>query len=208
MKILRICPDSWGSNCYLAVSGSDAYVIDPSPSVESIINMATAADATVRGIVLTHGHFDHVISAEALHKATCAPVMIHREDADALADPVRNAYLSFFGQERRFAPAQRTLEDGDVLPLGAEKLTVLHTPGHTPGSICLLCDDFVITGDTLFESGFGRVDLAGGSLRSMKASLERLNLLDHSLPIYPGHNQPSTLGDALKNIHFLKPKTD
>ena len=76
MKILRICPDSWGSNCYLAVSGSDAYVIDPSPSAESIINMATAADATVCGIVLTHGHFDHVISAEALHKATGAPVMI------------------------------------------------------------------------------------------------------------------------------------
>lgn len=204
MKILRICPDSWGSNCYLTVSGHEAYVIDPSPSVDAIVRMAEQNDARIVGIILTHGHFDHVISAEGLHKATGAPVMIHRDDAEALGDPVRNAYMGFFGEERRFAPADRLLDDGEVLPLGDEKLTVLHTPGHTPGCICLVCDDFIITGDTLFASGFGRVDLAGGSLHSMKESLKKLNALDHSLPIYPGHNEPSTLGEALAGIRFLR----
>ncbi len=202
MKILSICPDSWGSNCYLTLSGGQAYVIDPSPSVEAILS--AAGSAKIVGIILTHGHFDHVISAEGLHRATGAPVMIHRDDADALGDPVRNAYLSFFGQERRFAPANRTLEDGETLPLGDEALTVLHTPGHTPGSICLTCRDFIITGDTLFANSFGRVDLAGGSLHSMKASLLRLNGLDHSLPIYPGHNASATLGEALACIRFLR----
>lgn len=204
MKILSICPNSWCSNCYLTVSGGQAYVIDPSPSVGAITDLARTAGAVIVGIILTHGHFDHVISAEGLHKATGAPVMIHRDDAAALGDPVRNAYLSFFGEERRFAPADRLLDDGETLPLGDESLTVLHTPGHTPGSICLLCPDFIITGDTLFENSFGRLDLAGGSLHSMKASLKRLNELDHTLPIYPGHNAPSTLGAALGCIRFLR----
>lgn len=128
MKILSICPNSWCSNCYIVMSGGQAYVIDPSPSVEAIVR--EAGEAEIVGIILTHGHFDHVISAEGLHKATGAPVMIHRDDADALGDPVRNAYLSFFGEERRFAPADRLLDDGETLPLGDESLTVLHARPH------------------------------------------------------------------------------
>lgn len=207
MKILRIRPDSWESNCYLAISGDEAYVIDPGVSVEAIQSTVREAGVRVIGIILTHGHFDHVISAAELSRATGAPVMIHRDDAAALSDPQRNAYLSFFGTPRLFEPADRLLEDGEQLAFGgdrSERLHVLLTPGHTPGSICLLCDGFVITGDTLFENGFGRVDLAGGSLHCMKQSLLRLNALDHSLPIYPGHGDPSTLGNALSSIRFLR----
>lgn len=204
MQIDVICPASWGANCYLIFSGDDAYVVDPSPSADAIVARANRLGVGIQGILLTHGHFDHVISAESLHNATGAPVFIHSADADALGDPVRNAYLSFFGQERVFRAADAILSDGDMLYLNGEALRVIHTPGHTPGSVCFAADDFIVTGDTLFADGFGRCDLPGGSLHAMKSSLKLLHGLDHSLPIYPGHGASSTLGDATGKIMFLR----
>ncbi len=208
MKIIHISPASWGSNCYLLISnahesGREAYVIDPSSSAESILRALSAELATLAGIILTHGHFDHMLSAEILHERTGAPVMIHEEDDEMLPDPEKNAFRTFFGQDRSFRRADRRLRDGDILPLGDEKITVIHTPGHTKGCICLFSGDILITGDTLFADGFGRIDLWGGSLSDMKQSLLRLNKLPPNITIYPGHGQAAKIADALATIRFL-----
>jgi glyoxylase-like metal-dependent hydrolase (beta-lactamase superfamily II) len=203
MKIIHICPSSWGANCYLLVSGDEAYAIDPSPSADAILKRLEAENARLTGIIITHGHFDHVISAETLHNKTGAPVLIHECDDEMLPDPEKNAYKTIFGQDRSFRRADRFLHDGDLLPLGEELIEVIHTPGHTKGCICLKSGDILVTGDTLFSETFGRIDLFGGSLSDMKQSLLRLKKLDPSLTIYPGHGESSNLGKALSNIRFL-----
>ncbi len=202
MKLIHICPASWGSNCYLLCSEGEAYVIDPSPSSDAILRHAADAGVTVKAILLTHGHFDHVLSAKTLHDKTGAPVMIHRADAEMLEDGSKNAYSIFFGQERSFGEADSLLDDGDVLPLGNEKLTVMHTPGHSPGSCCFVSDDLIITGDTLFAQGYGRVDLWGGSMQALRASMEKLSALPHALTAYPGHGDAAPLGEALSKLYL------
>jgi len=204
MKISHICPDSWTANCYLLISGGEAYVVDPAISVEAVLSRAETEGAEIRGVILTHGHFDHIISAERISRQLGVPTMIHECDAEMLSDGDKNAFKTFFHQERSFAPADRLLKDGDTLTLGNEFVTVIHSPGHTKGCICLLADkQFLITGDTVFADSFGRIDLYGGDFHQMKASLERLATLDQSLTIYPGHGGSATLGDALSKIRFL-----
>ena len=202
MKLIHICPASWGSNCYLLCSDSEAYVIDPSPSTDAILHHASEAGVTVKAILLTHGHFDHILSAQTLRVKTGAPVIIHRADAEMLQDGNKNAYSIFFGQERSFGEADSLMDDGDVLPLGDESLTVMHTPGHSPGSCCFLSDSFIITGDTLFSKGYGRSDLWGGDMQELESSLQKLSSLSHDLTIYPGHGISSKLGDALSKLYL------
>lgn len=202
MKLIHICPASWGSNCYLVCADGEAFVIDPSPSTDAVMRHAENAGVTVKGILLTHGHFDHVLSISALRTQTGAPVMIHRADAEMLQDGNKNAYCAFFGQDRSFGEADRLLDDGDVLPLGSEKLTVMHTPGHSPGSCCFVADEFIITGDTLFSQGCGRADLWGSNVQQLRDSLSRLSALSRELPIYPGHGISVALGDALSKLRL------
>lgn len=208
MKIIHICPNSWGSNCYLLCCGGEAYAVDPSPSADIIIKKLNDEGLRLRGIILTHGHFDHVLSAETLHIRTGAPVMIHRADNEMLPDPEKNAFGTVFGRNRAFREADILLDDGTVLELpdggqGCKTVEVIHTPGHTKGSICLKTERFIVTGDTLFSNGFGRIDFYGGSLSEMKQSLKRLNTLDHALIIHPGHGESTTLAFALSHIRFL-----
>ncbi len=203
MKTVHICPRSWGSNCYLLISGGSAIAVDPSPTSESILKTAEEQGAVIVGIILTHCHFDHLLSAEKLHKATGAPVMIHKNDADGLGDSLRNAHKLFFGSERIFPPADKMLSDNEIIDLGDKQISVLHTPGHTPGSICLVCKEILLTGDTLFAEGYGRLDLVGGSLADMRRSLSRLSRLDRSLTVYPGHGPTASLGEALETVSHL-----
>lgn len=200
MKIIHTCPFSWASNCYLLVSGNEAFVIDPSPSADAIIKRADENGARIKAILLTHGHFDHVISAETLQSKTGAPIMIHRGDGDMLADPAKNAYRFFFGQDRAFKAADRLLDDGEVLKLGDEDVRVMNTPGHSIGSSCFVTDDFIVTGDTIFSEGYGRVDLYGGNMQQLVSSLQALAKLPRDLVIYPGHGDSATLGDALSKL--------
>jgi glyoxylase-like metal-dependent hydrolase (beta-lactamase superfamily II) len=203
MKLIHLCPESWGANCYLLISGNEAFTVDPSPSADAVIKRLTEENARLMGILLTHGHFDHVISAEMLHSKTGAPVMIHEADNEMLPDPEKNAFRTFFGKDRSFRQADRLLRDGEILTLGGEEIEVIHTPGHTKGCICLKAGNILLTGDTLFADSFGRIDLFGGSLSDMKHSLLRLKSLDPGLSIYPGHGEKALLGEALSKIRFL-----
>ena len=203
MKIRTVCAESFSANTYLLISGCHALVVDPAVSINAILEAAREEDAFVDGILLTHGHFDHVFSLDGLRTASGVEAYIHEEDAVMLTDGKKNAFYDFFGKERTYAPAERQLLDGERIRLGNEEITVLHTPGHTRGSTCYLCGEILITGDTLFSEGFGRCDLWGGDMEQMRASLSRLSALDKSITIYPGHGCSARLGDALDSVAYL-----
>lgn len=202
MEIFCLTPRSFGSNCYLLLSGSSAAVVDPSVSAEEITALAAHKGATIECIILTHGHFDHVDSLDTLRDATLAPAYIHKDDAEMLSDGMKNAHSLFFGYAKKWRDAERLLEDGDEITLGGEVIKVISTPGHSKGSVCLLCGDKLITGDTIFAGGYGRYDLYGGSISQLTDSLSSLRELDRRLTIYPGHGGTATLGEALDNLLY------
>ena len=202
MEIYNLYPSSFGANCYIIVSGSHAAVIDPSASTDGIMDFLQKKSATLDCIILTHGHFDHMLSADTLRARSGAPLCIHESDADFLLDGDKNAFKTFFGRDRVFSRAEKTLKHGDKISIGSESLTVLKTPGHTNGCICLLGDGILITGDTLFAESIGRCDLYSGDVRKMRESLKFLRTLDPTLKIYPGHGEESTLGHALDVVSY------
>ncbi len=203
MRVVPVASPSFGSNTYLIISDSSAFVVDPAVSVSAILAASDSEGVSLEGILLTHGHYDHMLSMDALRDAANIPVMIHEDDAEMLTDGKKNAFYTFFGQERTFRPADRLLKDGDVLPLGSEVVRVLHTPGHSAGSCCYLCDDRLVTGDTIFAEGFGRYDLYGGSESVLRRSLSLLRTMDSRLRIYPGHGPRAFLGDALDTFAYF-----
>ncbi len=203
MNVIPVGTESFGANTYLIANGQDAYVVDPAGSVSAILTAATAEDVTLRGILLTHGHFDHLLSLDTLRAATGLPAYLHDEDVPMLSDGRKNAFYTFFGQDRRFGEAEHRLYEGQRLPLGGQEITVLHTPGHSPGSCCFLCGSQLITGDTLFADSYGRCDLWGGSDATLADSLRRLRTLDPHLTIYPGHGPSERLRDALDYVAYL-----
>jgi glyoxylase-like metal-dependent hydrolase (beta-lactamase superfamily II) len=204
IKIRSICPDSFASNCYLLLQGQAALVVDPGVSLASIQSALEAQGAVCRGILLTHGHFDHILSLDELRAAyPDAPVYLHADDAELLSDGQKNAFALFFGQDRVWQPANRLLLGGEIIPLGDEQIRVIHTPGHTQGSVCYLFGDHLITGDTLFDGGYGRCDLYGGDWAALTRTLRRLTELPRTLRIYPGHGPSAALGDSLSDIGLV-----
>ena len=204
MDIYNLFPGSFGSNCYLLISGNQAAVVDPSADADVILQKIAEKGATLQYILLTHGHFDHICSLDTLREKTGVPAYIHKGDADMPSDSLKNAFSVFFGQSRSYRAPEKLLADGDVLTLGDEDIRVLHTPGHTEGSVCYLCsDELLLTGDTLFDRGFGRYDLYGGDPYKLRNSLARLALLDGSLTVYAGHGCPTDLEDAVQNCPLL-----
>ena len=204
MRVIPIASPSFGSNTYLIVSGAHALVVDPAVSLSAILAAAGEAGVEqIEGVLLTHGHFDHVLSLDSLRAASGVEASIHEQDAIMLTDGKKNAFYEFFGQERTYRPAERLLNDQDIIRLGNEEITVLHTPGHTQGSVCYFCDGGLITGDTLFAESFGRCDLWGGDMEQMRVSLSLLRELNGNMTIYPGHGATSLLRDALDNVAYL-----
>ena len=203
MDIRAICPYSFGANTYICVSGAHALIVDPTPSVSSILGAVAEFGATLEGILLTHGHFDHTVSVDTLRDALDIPLYIHENDAIMLTDGKTNAYYDFYGKECIHRAPDKLMSEGDIIKLGDEFLSVIHTPGHSAGSVCFLGDNFLITGDTLFSDSIGRCDLFGGNFKQMVDSLMRLRTFDGALTIYPGHGAPSLLGSALDNAAYF-----
>ena len=203
MKLVTVCAQSLGANTYLLVSGNEALIVDPAVSVSAILEAIRAEDAFPVGILLTHGHFDHIISLDTLRDSTGIDACIHKEDAIMLTDGKKNAFFDFFGKERVYRPAERLLSDGELIPLGNEKIKVIHTPGHTQGSVCYYADGILVTGDTLFSEGYGRCDLFGGSIEQMSDSLRLLRTLPKDTIIYPGHGASTRLDYALDTVAYL-----
>lgn len=203
MKVIPICPGSAMANCYLVEHEGHALVVDPCVTVSSILDDVQAAGASLDGILLTHGHFDHTLTLDTLRDATGIPAYIHESDQLLLPDGQKNAFTLFFGQDRAFRPAERSVTDGERIPLGQAFVEVIHTPGHTAGSVCYRAGDALLTGDTLFADSFGRYDLYSGDLNTLKNSLRRLAAMDPAMTIFPGHGQSVTLGMACNTVQRI-----
>ena len=208
MQIFSICPKSFASNTYLLVSKKSALVIDPSVSVNAIAEKLKAENVELKGILLTHGHFDHIISIDTLREPYNIPVYIHKNDACMLTDGHLNGFYLVFQKDCVHNPADILFEDGYKIQLDDEFVTVLHTPGHSKGSCCFIfenenCDTALITGDTLFSNSIGRCDLYGGNELEIANSIKKLSVFDKNATIYPGHNESSTLGAALNNVAYF-----
>jgi glyoxylase-like metal-dependent hydrolase (beta-lactamase superfamily II) len=207
LDIHRFFPGSWKSNCYVIIGksldGSHALIVDPSLDAGQLVDFLKEKNARLDAIVLTHGHFDHILTLDDLRDRTGAPVYIHKDDAEMLADGEKNAFAFFFGYDMKRKDADRLLDDGEIILLGDEELKVISTPGHSKGSICLMGDRFMVTGDTIFAQGFGRCDLHGGDAETLKRTINMLKSFDGSLTIYPGHGDSEKLGVALRNVSYF-----
>jgi hydroxyacylglutathione hydrolase len=192
------------ANCYV-VGGADAacFVIDPGGDGEQIIAHCQAHGLRPELILLTHGHMDHMAAAAALKESGAARVLIHEADREAVEKP-----HPFWAQMVGGAPpvaVDEVLHDGQELRLGELTLRVLHTPGHSPGSVCFMAEGVIFTGDTLFAGGVGRTDLPGGSMTILERSLQLIiSMTTPETVVYPGHGPASTMAEEIATNPWLE----
>lgn len=210
MQLETLIVGSVLTNCYVLWCDKtrEAVVVDPGferqDETDKVLDLLKKNDLIVKFIINTHGHPDHTCGNGIIKKATDAKILIHKLDADMLTEEgIRRSMM--FGFRVVSPVADSFLKDGDVVEFGEITLQVLHTPGHSPGSISLVGKESVFTGDTLFAGSIGRVDLPGGSGRDIMKSLkEKLAVLPGDLVVYPGHGPKSTVGREKRNNPFLK----
>ena len=197
-KIVQLTVGELAENCYLFINEQtkEGFIVDPGDEASRIGVRVAHEQMTPKAILLTHGHFDHFLAADELAKRYEIPILIHEADAALLEDPNGNLALPFFGM-RSTLKADRTFSDGEVLSLAGYDFKVIHTPGHTRGSVCFYQEELGIcfSGDTLFCESLGRTDFPGGSVKDIVASIcKRLLLtLPEDTVVYPGHNEQTTI---------------
>lgn len=196
MKIVQMTVGALGVNCYIVFNEQtkEAIVIDPGDRAEDILSKIEAESLGVKYIVNTHGHADHIGANRALKEKTGAKIAIHELDAPMLTDAKLNLSL-FMGGEVLSDAADIILKDGDTIDIGGEALTVIHTPGHTKGGVCLLWGETLFSGDTLFAESVGRCDFPGGDMRELIDGIQhKLMKLPDSVRVLPGHGPGTSIG--------------
>lgn len=198
--------------CYLLApdDGPDSAVVDPGGDGDLILAHLRQHDLAPSLLLLTHGHIDHIAALPALAEAyPDAAVVIHQADAAMLGDPSASL-ASWIGLPFQPVEPDRLVTDGDTLDLGPHTIEVLHTPGHTPGGIAFHIHldgepDLVFSGDTLFAGGIGRSDFPGGDHHQLLDSIrQRLYVLDDATRVYPGHGEPTTVGEERRTNPFVR----
>lgn len=203
-KLFCLLP-GFDTNCWLVWDSQTSYaiLIDPAAPDEALLKFIRDEKLTVRYIVNTHGHADHIGGNAFFRKNLNAPVCIHKDDARMLIDGKLN--LSAYLEVNMTLPeADIELSDGDKLKLGQTEITIIHTPGHTPGCISLLTENLLFSGDTLFCHDIGRTDLPGGDYQMILSSIRRkLLILPDETIVLPGHGPASTIADEKQNNPYI-----
>ncbi len=193
MRVESLVVGDLGVNSYLLIGDGEGVIIDPGAEGERLFALIQGREVVLRYIVNTHGHFDHTGANGFIKEKTGADLAIHEADVELLKDTPYQA--SLFGLSARPSPEpDLILKDGYILEVEGLRIEVIHTPGHTKGSISLLVDGVLFTGDTLFAGSVGRTDLPGGSYEGLMRSIrERILPLPDDTLIYPGHGPSTTL---------------
>ena len=194
LHIITMPLGDYQTNCYIVSqeNSSHCVVIDPGYTPDVILDRLTHENLTLDAILLTHGHFDHVGGVRQLSADTDCKVYLCQEDLSM--PPHMTAGPLYYTD---------LYKEGDQVQQAGLTFQVMQTPGHTPGSVCLRCEDALFSGDTLFAGSCGRTDFPGGSWEQMEQSLKRLASIDENLKVYPGHGPSSTLADEKSSNPYL-----
>lgn len=203
MKIETISVTPLETNCYLISEKNAAVVIDPGEYSLRAADFLRKNESCERLIILTHAHFDHIGGAARLREETDTPIAIGAGDFDALSDPVLNLSAGFGMPVEPFS-ADIALHDGELLKTGDIEFKIIETPGHTRGGICLLAENALFSGDTLFAGSVGRTDFPGGNTAALLRSVkERIAVLPNMTRVYPGHGEPSSIEAEKRSNPYL-----
>ena len=208
MRINQMTVGMMGVCCYIVACNEtkEAVIIDPGGGEEDILAACLKEQLIIKYIINTHGHPDHVCGNKRLKDDTGADIVMHTADADFFSQDRVEQFFAQLGLPAS-PPADKRVVDGDTLTFGKEKLTVIHTPGHTPGGICLYSDPNLFSGDTLFAGGVGRTDFPGGSTQELLHSIKtRLLVLPPETIVWPGHGyggEHSTIAREKESNPFL-----
>ncbi len=192
-------------NNYLLIDNEskEAVLFDCTEFSHEIEKTLCEYGAKLKYVVLTHGHFDHILGVNDTKAKFGCKVLIH-EDDKIMLDSLKDFAKDFNLGEVEIQKADEFVKDGDIIKFGENEIKVIHTPGHTQGGVCFLVGDKIFTGDTLFYNSVGRTDLPGGSFNQLKSSIQnKLFTLDESITVYPGHGPHSTIGYEKINNNFI-----
>ncbi|MBO6140297.1 MAG: MBL fold metallo-hydrolase [Ruminococcus sp.] len=206
MRVFRLKPLSYcDTNCYIVASDEgNAALIDAPDDAQYILEQLDIFNLSLKMILLTHGHFDHIGAAADLQDETGCEVYAHTDDLYMIKDG--NASKSGFLGIGEIRPVKNVIPitEDSVIKLDEIEFDVLHTPGHTPGSVCYIAGNVMFSGDTLFARSIGRTDMPGGDMEKMNKSLEKIKELGGDLTVYPGHMNVTTLETEKKVNQFLQ----
>lgn len=190
------------TNTYIVSDGKDCIIIDAGNTAQSILQVLKKHDWTAKYLILTHGHYDHIFYADEIRKTTGAQLIIHSDDVEFLENPFFNGAAMF--EPTTVSRPEKTVSTDETLEVGSMKVKFIHTPGHTPGCMCILVENSLFTGDTLFSGSIGRTDFPGGDFAEIIDSIKtKLLTLDESVVVYPGHGPKSTIAKEKKTNPFL-----
>ncbi len=203
MKIITLRSESFRANTYICISRGEAAIIDPAQPEERIEAALAREDARPTLMLLTHGHYDHVLSADHLRRKYYLPLLINERDMGYPEDGHKNASIHLLGYEQGVTHADLAFKDGDTFPLGDELIRACSTPGHTGGCTCFIAGEALISGDTVFASCPGRTDLVGSDIRELMASIEYIyRSIPAEYKLLPGHGEASTVGQAVSPLTY------
>lgn len=206
MRMSKLVVGPVATNCYIVSDENtkEAFIIDPGAEPDRIIDKVKETGVSVKAILLTHGHFDHISAVNELKREFGVDVYVGQEDADLMADMELN--VSYMFGMPYAARADKILRDGDVLEIAGFSIKVLFTPGHTKGGICFYLEkeNVAFSGDTIFQQSVGRTDFPTGSARVLSESIKnKLFILPEDLQLFPGHGDSTTVGYEKKYNMFL-----